>query len=538
MNFKSKIADKLQKIVNNLKKDEIKAQSESQKKELFPPMTPDEQKEYDLIQDQKNLTYALSQKNALENAFERAFQVTEIEVAQPRPISQNDQSYAMDSKTVIAMDDSLASTSLKPNLTYALFSPALINWYAAQSFIGYQLCALFSQHWLVSKACFMPGEDAIRKGYDICINDGTKIEPDIQNKMRQLDKKYRINENMIEYVGKGRIFGIRVVYFEVETDDPIDYYYKPFNPDGIKPGTYKGIVQVDPFWIVGQLDADAAGNPASQYFYEPTWWLINGMRIHRTHVVIYRNEELADTLKPTYLWGSVPVSQKIYERVYNSERVANESPLLCLTKRTRIYKTDLAQAVAKGAQLTQRMQNMVDLQNNYGISVIDDDDEMLNLETSLSELDTTIMTQYQLVAAAAGVPAVKLLGTPPKGFNSTGEFEEASYHEFLETLQTNKISKFLERHYMLMIRSDIVPLFHVEPFEVDIEWKPLDALTEEEQANINKTNSDAAKNYAEVGAIDGDDIRDKLIGDPISGYNGIESGAPGIDAEFSDEDEE
>ena len=42
-------------------------------------------------------------------------------------------------------------------------------WYASQGFIGYQMCAIIAQNWLVDKACRMPGRDAIRQGYDITV---------------------------------------------------------------------------------------------------------------------------------------------------------------------------------------------------------------------------------------------------------------------------------------------------------------------------------------------------------------------------------
>ena len=57
------------------------------------------------------------------------------------------------------------------------------------------------------------------------------------------------------------------------------------------------------------------------------------------------------------------------------------------------------------------------LRDNYGVKVIDKDaEDLTQFDTGLADLDVTIMTQYQLVAAIAGVPATKLLGTTPKGF--------------------------------------------------------------------------------------------------------------------------
>ena len=62
-------------------------------------------------------------------------------------------------------------------------------WYANQTFIGYQLCAMLAQQWLVSKCCLMPAEDATRKGFDITVNDGNEIGADILDEMRKRDRQ-------------------------------------------------------------------------------------------------------------------------------------------------------------------------------------------------------------------------------------------------------------------------------------------------------------------------------------------------------------
>jgi hypothetical protein len=35
-------------------------------------------------------------------------------------------------------------------------------------------------------------------------------------------------------------------------------YELPFNPDGVKPGKYKGMTQVDPYWLAPVLDLEDA----------------------------------------------------------------------------------------------------------------------------------------------------------------------------------------------------------------------------------------------------------------------------------------
>jgi phage-related protein (TIGR01555 family) len=338
--------------------------------------------------------------------------------------------------------------------------------------------------------------------------------------MRKLDVEYNVTKNLIQFIQFGRVFGIRIAMFQVESDDA-EYYFKPFNPDGVKPGSYKGISQIDPYWITPQLDPESAGNPSSIHFYEPTWWNIAGKLIHRSHLIVYRTEEVADILKPSYIYGGVPIPQKIYERVYAAERTANEAPMLALTKRTDVINIDLAQALGQEISFTQRLEKWAQLRDNYGIKALGLDETMQQFDTSLADLDAVIMTQYQLVAAAANVPAVKLLGTSPKGFNATGEFEEASYHEMLESLQSHACSPLLERHHLLLIRSEIVPEFNIAPFNTVVTWKPLDAMTGKELAELNKLKADTGTVLMATGAIDGSDERERIINDPDSGYTGL-----------------
>ncbi len=392
-------------------------------------------------------------------------------------------------------------------------NPAIMDWYALQGFIGWQACALLAQNWLIDRAISMPARDATRNGWDIVRVDGGKFEDKHAKLLKSYDKAFRMKFQAEQLVRLGRVFGIRIALFKVDSTDP-DYYLNPFNPDGVTEGSYKGIAQVDPYWCAPILDAAASGDPASIHFYEPTYWMIGGLQVHRTHLHIFRTPEPPDILKPMYLYGGIPITQFIMERVYAAERTANEAPLLAQSKRTNVWLTDMAAFRQAGDNAKDTIQQWVSYRDNYGIKIGDKEaDAFQQFETSLSDLDTVIMTQYQLVAAASSVPATKLLGTQPKGFNSTGDYEESNYHEFLESIQEHDLTPFLERHHMLVLRSN-----GIQDVETTVTWRPLDAPTAKELAdtNLSKAQTDAA--LAQVGAIDGEDVRRRLATDPDSGY--------------------
>lgn len=398
----------------------------------------------------------------------------------------------------------------------------LFAWFVSHGFIGYQACGLIAQQWLVDLVCSIKGQDAVRNGYQITNNDGTDLPVEVLAALSKADKRYRVKEQLKRASKFNEVFGIRHILFVVDSPDK-DYYLKPFNPDGIRPGSYKGMSQVDPYWITPLLDSEAVANPESLYFYEPTYWVISGRKYHRSHFVILRGPEVSDILKPSYIYGGLPLTQRIMERVYAAERTANEAPQLTMTKRLNVRKMDLEKAVANQAAFENALEVATEFRDNYGIQVVGMEEEVQQLDTSLTDLDEVIMTQYQIVAAVAKVPATKLLRTSPKGFNATGEHEIRTYHEELETLQETELTPIVEKHHICVIHSDIVPKFGMTPFDVDILWEPVNVPTDRELAEANDFKSRTDQSYVAIGAIDAYDVRDRLIADKQSGYSGLEA---------------
>lgn len=420
-------------------------------------------------------------------------------------------------------------------LDHGTVTEALFSWYASQTFIGFQMCAILAQHWLIDKACFVPARDAVRKGYSVSI-DGTEMDAPEVKALWKAAKKYKIKRNLIEYVHQGRVFGIRIMIFQVESTDP-QYYELPFNIDSVTPGSFKGMSQVDPYWCTPELSGRAVNDAASQEFYEPTWWVINGKRYHRSHLAIFRTSQPADMLKPMYMYGGIPVPQRIMERVYAAERTANEAPQLLLTKRTIIWSTDVAKFLANQTKALAHMFNWVKFRDNYGVKINEIEDKVEQHDTSLADVDVTIMGQYELVAAGANIPSTKLLSTSPKGLNATGEYEEANYHEDLESIQENDLTPVVDQYHALVLRSDIEPKFGHAPgtLEANIDWNPLATQTPKEEAETNKLKAETDQILVESGAIDGADVRDRIKKDTDSGYAGLqdkplETGDPLTDA--------
>lgn len=417
--------------------------------------------------------------------------------------------------------------------------PLEIMGFLNQTFIGWQACALLKQNPFIDRACTLPAKDAIAPDYKISyINDEDREEdektPDIDElaDIKKQSDYMKIKEVCCRHVINKKTYGYSIVVPIVDGAD----MEKPFNIDGIKKGSYKGLTVIEPYWVTTELDAESASDPASPHFYEPTWYVLGGgKRIHRSWVVRSVNSEVSDVLKPTYYFGGVPLTQQIYERVYCAEKVANEAPMLAMTKRLLIVDANIANMVANPSEAYDVMNALTELRDNFGIYAKNPGDQVAQIDTSLADFDALIMTQYQLVASIAGIPATELLKTTPKGFNATGEYEYRDYKKSLLEIQENDFIPVIQMHNQLYTKSH-----YGRVIELDVKFNPIDTPSEKEVAEISNIQSQVAANHINAGITTAEEERNVLRNTEGSPYSAIpqEMPEPDIDLNFGDEENE
>jgi len=420
----------------------------------------------------------------------------------------------------VAMDSLFLTQSFKTlNNSYGV-NLYNVEWFANRSFIGYQACVYIANHWLVNKACLVPAKDSLRHGYEIDFED-----EDIKDSLEIFDKKIGILETLKNFIYMGKIFGGQLAFFDIKFSNPIqrkEFYENPFNIDGVPINSYKGIRLIDPIDVSPILTNKNVQDPTSNSYMRPEYYIIGSQKYHYSHFITYIPYEVPKLAKQRYNYFGVSLPERVYERVYCAEKTANETPQLAMTKRlVSVNMTGLEEK--DQINLGNHLEVFAQLRDNYGVFVGDENTTITQLDTSLADLDTVIMTQYQLVSAISGVPATKLLEIQPKGFNSTGDYEAQNYRQDLESIQANDLEPVLKRHYELKLKS------LGASGEVNIQWTPLDSPTAKEYAEIEKLKADTDAVYSNIGAIDGADIRARLKNDKESIYFNLE------DKELEDE---
>ena len=394
----------------------------------------------------------------------------------------------------------------------------------SQSFIGWQACAqLYQSHWAMSRACDAPAEDAMAPGYHLSYSHKNKDNEGDQEILVDIAERSRKDFHILDICEraekKSRQFGGCIV---VPCIDGVNFE-EPFDINKVKKGSYKGMAVVEPYWVQPEFDNEAKENPSSLNFYEPTYYKVSGQKAkkyHRSWIRRYVHKEVGDILKPAYYWFGPSVIQLIYEVVYGASRVSNEAPLLAQTKRLVVVDADLMNYAANQKEADMALSNLTYLRDNFGVYVKNPGDDLIQIDTTLSDFPELIMTKWQEVASAAEMPAVKLLKTQPKGFNSTGEFEENDYKQLLLRIQKRSL-KLIDFHNELYTKSQYGKVIDLVP-----EFYPIDTPTEEQRATIAEKLSLEIVHYTSSGIISQQEGRDILRNDPRGIYTFLQKDLP------------
>jgi len=449
------------------------------------------------------------------------FQKTRADLKVAKPGSGR---YAQDSYALPVKDIAGSGDGIGRDIIYTFF--------AKQCWIGYKNCSLLLQNWLINRCCSIPAEDAVAGGYRLEYADNNtaagsneaarkeaKKKADLLPKIQAAaERKYDLSGKLRQLCFNRAGYGTGIAYFVIDGEDPAT----PLNPDGIRPGSFRGITIIEPQWCEALLSENSVLDPLSPDWYRPEWYTVNGKTVHKSRLFTTVYREVPDDLKPTYHFGGMPLPQMLYERVYSAEKTANEILELVQTKRTFVMQGN-TQEIAKNPRRFENIFNALSrFRNNQSIMVVDRTDEnFTQMDTALTDVDNITWTLYQLVSGVASIPEYKLFGTNMKGFNSTGEGETRNYLQMLRGMQENVLEPFLRKAYSIICRSD---LGNREKY--DIVFNPLSVPTEAEQAATQGAKSSYYGNLINAGVVSPEEVRQALRQDENSGFTDIAEDLP------------
>lgn len=410
------------------------------------------------------------------------------------------------------------NTTLRPDCCN-LQNKILNHYYENYAWLGWLTCATLAQHPLISRACSIPGEDAVAVGYKLSLlnSEGPTDANSLRIKRLIKDSKLMgINQSLRKLDANKRVFGIGICIpcFETLTEEADRFIAHimelPFNIDAFKKRKdirYVGLKVVDPYWLTPQFDSKSAFDPSSKDFYLPTWWQVGETqrKIHRSWTVNVVNTIVADILKPTYYYGGIPLPQMLMARMYSADKVADEAQLLAMSKRLLVVDANVQKLVANPKEAAKTMNALKYARDNWGVFFKNPNTNVQQVDTYITEFNQLIMTQYQLVASIAQIPAPKLLKVMPTGFSDVSELVWKDYAQQITSIQEDEYVPALDLHYSLHFA---VNLHKQEEFEIT--FNPVDVPTLMEKAKISELEARVVKTLVEEGVLAPDEVRQVL----------------------------
>lgn len=349
--------------------------------------------------------------------------------------------------------------------------------------LSYAECANLSIDTIINRALTTIVNECLNKGGNIIINDNIDNTSDIVKEIDERLNDLNFWSELRSALYKSLVFGGSLLYFDFGNDDlnnEIKFNYRAFSGEDSK--NIKGFKAVEP-WLVAPYEVDTA-NPLNYDYMRPLRWYVSGGggAVHSSRfceVVFY---DSPDIIKPLFNFFGISLCQFMKDYVKNADSIRQSLSDIFLRFRSVILKTQLVKN--NEIEAIKRTKALSKTSNNLGVLLITENEEVSNLITPLSGLDRIQAQAFENMVISSRLPATKLLGISPSGFNSTGEFELSNYYDEISGYQNNIV-------YPIILKAIKAVAWSMGyDFKLDFVFNKLRIPTDIEEANIRNLNAD------------------------------------------------
>ncbi len=351
--------------------------------------------------------------------------------------------------------------------------------------MSYAECAAIATESIINNAISKINDDIFAKGGIFKVEaDTMENASDLQVLIEKEFKRLGIWDSLKKAVFTNLVFGGAFIFFDFDTESLNDEFF--CKVEILKENKFRGLKIVPPYLVAPQ--EVNTSNPLSPNYMNPSKWFVSGVTsIDSTRCEILSFFEAPDLIKPLYNFFGIPYVQFMKPYVMSADIARQSLGDLFLRFRSEAIKTDLVKVNMNDAR--ERAKAINKMKNNLGVLLLTPDEEYIQTITPLTGLDKILAQMQENIAVSARMPAVKLLGLTPSGFNATGDFDLKSYYDFISSLQNSKIKPLIEKIADIVLKSKGYECL------VDFEFMPLMQESSLEKAQVENLNADfVAKN--------------------------------------------
>lgn len=328
--------------------------------------------------------------------------------------------------------------------------------------LSYAECAFLASDSIINNAINKYCNEILRRGGDIIIDiedkdRQVKIKAYIEDRLKELD----FFQVLREAISGSLIYGGSLIFIDINTED----LNKPLilKREILSLNKINGLRVIPPY-LCGASQVNTF-NPLNEDYMKPQQWFISGNAgtIHSSRFFELSIFDAPILLKPLYNFLGISLCQFMRSYVGDADVARKSLSDMLLRFKSEIIKSDLIKINPNEA--LGRAKAINKQKNNNSLILLTKEEEYIQSITPLVGLDKLISQIQENVAVSARIPAVKLLGLTPSGFNATGDFDLKSYYDEIMSLQNSKIKPIIDkvlRMLALEYGEDIYPSYEFE----------------------------------------------------------------------------
>ena len=395
-----------------------------------------------------------------EIASDRDFNFKEFEIAKPYSFNNDVCDSIFDNwKTNIQDSWRNGVASVNSNNSIMQYSEYILER------LPYAECASLYTDSIINNAISKIANDIFSRGGKFVIeksNDSLISEDSIKDLLKKEFQIKEVWERLREAVETNLTYGGCLIFIDVDTESLEDELF--IKKEVLQDKKFRGLRVVPPY-LTAPSQVETA-NPLSYDFMKPSKWFVSGGSgiVDSSRLINLSFFEAPVLIKPMFNFFGIPYVQFMKNYVMSADIARQSIADLMLRFRTEAIKTDLIKINPTDAKARAKAIN--EMKNNLGVMLLTNDEEYIQTITPLSGLDKIIAQLQENIAVSSRMPAVKLLGLTPSGFNATGDFDLQSYYDLISSFQNTKIKPIVEKIANIILKTNGIDCLLEYEFEI------------------------------------------------------------------------
>lgn len=327
------------------------------------------------------------------------------------------------------------------------------------------LDTLYRTSWITAKVIDTLAEDMTKDGIHI-----TGLDPVQNAELQKYITDLGIWQSLTDTIKWSRLYGGAIGYIMINGQDPST----PLDITTITQNQFLGIAVFD------RYRADPLTDTINPIDNEPTYYQLENIEgtIHKSRIIKMIGIKLPYyQYEQNQYWGDSVIGRVYQSVMLRSKALESTSKLINKAYVRTVKMEGLRNALAAGDKIQENIIHsfriMAQIQDESGISLLDDKDTFQTDSYTFSGLNDLIKSFDQDVAGASDIPMTRLYGQSPAGF-SNGESDLKTYYDKIATTQENMLREPLTKILNICYSSlyGTVCDAHTLDFDFNSAWKP------------------------------------------------------------------